>query len=171
MSVLEGLEGSRADVVGLWGRRGFVTLLLAVVLAGPAGLLGVRSADASAREGEWSLHLEYAAVARAGLDVPWTATVRHEGGFPADTPVTLVITGDYLDLYESQGFRPEPASSRRDGDTLYLAFDAPPSGDELVVGFDAYVQPAAQRGRFATLAVLSGGRRYAPVTFRTRLLP
>ena len=54
----------------------------------------------------WTLSLEHAAVARAGLDVPFTATVTHDGGF--EKTITLAVTGDYFDIYETQGFNPEP---------------------------------------------------------------
>ena len=168
-TTLEGLESRRQDVAGMWGRRVFVGCLLVVLAAGVAGLLGVRTTTADASDNGWSVQLEYASVARSGLDVPFTATVRHEGGF--GDVVTLALTGDYLDIYETQGFHPEPSTSRRDADTLYLTFDAPVEGDTFVVAYDAYIQPAAQRGRDGTLAVLTDGREVASVSFRTRLLP
>ena len=73
----------------------------------------MRTTTADASDNGWSVQLEYALVARSGLDVPFTATVRHEGGF--GDVVTLALTGDYLDIYETQGFHPEPSttSSRR----------------------------------------------------------
>lgn len=168
-STLQDLESRGQDLAGLWGRRAFLALLSLVLLAALGGLLGVRSDTVSAAEDGWSLELEHPTVARAGLDVPLTATVRHEGGF--GDVVTLALTGDYLDIYEEQGFQPAPSASRRDGETLYLTFDAPAEGEVLVVAYDGYVQPAAQRGRDATLAVLTDGREVAAVSFRTRLLP
>lgn len=168
-TTLEGLESRGQDLAGLWGRRAFVALLALVLLAGLAGLLGVRAATTRAAEDGWSVELEYPQVARAGLDVPWRATVKHDGGF--GDVVTLALTGDYPDVFEEQGFEPSPSASRRDAHTLYLTFDAPAEGDTFVVAYDGYVQPAAQRGRDARLAVLTDGREVATVTFRTRLLP
>ena len=168
-STLEGLESRRQDVLGARWRRVFLVVLAVVVAAGLAGLLGVRDATARADEGGWSLRLHYAATARAGLDVPFTVTVRHEGGLGKQ--VTLALTGDYLDIYETQGFHPEPSATTRDADTLYLTFDAPPDGDTLTVSYDAYVQPASQIGRGATLGVLDDGHQVAVVDFHTRLLP
>ena len=78
-STLEGLESHDQDVRGLWGRRTFVTALALTLVAGLAGFLGVRTASAGASEDGWSLDLAYPAVARAGLDVTFEATVRHEG--------------------------------------------------------------------------------------------
>ncbi len=168
-TTLEGLESQRQDVMGARWRRVFLVVLAVVVAAGLAGLLGVRDASTAAAEDGWSVRLHYAATARAGLDVPFTATVRHEGGLGKE--VTLALTGDYLDIFETQGFHPEPSSTSRDADTLYLTFDAPPEGDTLTVAYDAYIQPAAQRGRDATLGVLVAGRQVAVVDIHTRLLP
>ncbi len=168
-TTLEGLESRGQDVAGLWGRRVFLAAFAVILVAGLAGLLGVRGATADASEDGWSVELDYASIARAGLDVPFTATVRHDGGF--DEVVTLALTADYLDIYETQGFHPDPSATRRDGDTLYLTFDAPAEGDTFVVSYDAYIQPSAQRGRDGTLAVLTDGREVAAVPFRTRLLP
>jgi hypothetical protein len=168
-STLTGLESRRLDVIGLWARRTFLGLLVAVLVLGLAGFLGVRSATRSASAAGWSLHLTYASVARAGLDVPWQATVRHPGGF--DHTVTLALTGDYLDIYETQAFHPAPSAEWRDGRTLFLQFDAPPEAETMIVSYDAYIQPAAQQGRAGSLAVMQDGDPVATVTFHTRLLP
>ena len=127
-STLTGLETGREERSGLWGRRAFLCLLLVVVLAGVTGRLGVRTATASADSADYDLDVTYAAVARAGLDVPWQVTVTSRAGFQEE--ITLAVTGDYFDIYETQGFTPEPSASTRDADTLYLTFDAP-EGTEL----------------------------------------
>jgi hypothetical protein len=134
-----------------WGRRAILTLLLVAVLAALAGLLGVHTSTASATGGGWQLSLRYPRVARAGLDVTWQAAVTHPGGL--GKTVTLAVTGDYLNIFETQGFHPEPAEETRDATTLYLTFTAPP-GDTFVVDFDTYVQPASQAGSAATVAVV-----------------
>ena len=82
----------------------------------------------------------------------------------------LAVTADYFDIYETQGFFPEPDSQTRDGRTLYLTFTAPP-GDTLVVSYDAYIQPSSQVGRDGTLAVREDGRDVASVDFATWLAP
>lgn len=168
MQTIEGLETRAQGTVAIWSRRGFLVLLLAVVLAGTAGLLGVRTATSTADDGGWQVALQHATVARAGLDVPWQATVTHEGGFGKE--LTLAVTGDYFDIYETQGFRPEPSDTTRDADTLFLTFTAPP-GDTFVLVYDAYIQPSSQLGRDGTLSVMDGGARVATVDFTTRLLP
>ena len=168
-STLDGLESTAGDVRGLWGRRFFLVLLSLTLLAGLIGLLGVRSTTSEDSADGWTLSLEHAAVARAGLDVPFTATVTHEGGFGEQ--VTLAVSGDYFDIYETQGFNPVPSETSRDGDLFYLTFDSPPEGDTLVVTYDAYIQPAAQRGKDGTVSVLDQGLPVVTVDFETRLLP
>ena len=65
---------------------------------------------------------------------------------------------------------PNPSDETRDGRTLYLTFTAPP-GDTFVVDFDAYIQPASQRGRAATVALVEATTPVVAVRYRTRLLP
>ena len=168
ISTLSGIETTGQGRVAVWCRRGFVSVLLLFVLAGLLGLLGVRTGTARSEIAGWSVAVEHAAVARSGLDVPWQVTVTHPGGFGDE--LTLAVTGDYFEIFESQGFDPEPADETRDGGTLYLTFQAPP-GDTFVLAYDAYVQPSAQLGRDGSVAVLVDGERVAATDFRTRLLP
>ena len=167
-STLSDIETTSPRRVSAWLRRAFLLALLLFVLAGLLGLLGVRTTTARSSEAGWSLSVEHAAVARAGLDVPWQVTVTHPGGFGKE--LTLAVTGDYFDIFESQGFDPEPSDETRDAQTLYLTFPAPP-GETFVLAFDAYIQPSAQAGREGTVAVMVDGDRVAATDFRTRLLP
>jgi hypothetical protein len=145
-------------------------VLAILVAAALSSMLGVHTSTASASANGWTLSLHYPRMARAGLDVQWQATVIHPGGLGKN--VTLAITGDYFNIYETQGFHPQPNDETRDGTTLYLTFTAPP-GDTFVVDFDTYVQPASQAGRAATLSVVDNAT-LAPMTsvhFSTHLAP
>lgn len=169
-STLDGIRPEGHGALAAWSRRTFLAALALVVLAGVTGLLGARSVTSQAEGAGWDLRLTHAAVARAGLDVPWEVRVTRAGGLPSQ--VTLAVTGSYLDIYETQGFTPEPAETARDGDTLFLTFDSPPAGDTLVVAYDAYIQPSSQRGADGTLAVLDADDRpVVDLEFRTVLLP
>ena len=153
-----------------WGRRSALAVLTLVVLAALTGLLGVHTSTASVSAHGWDLTLRYPRVARAGLDVTWQATVTRPGGLGKN--VTLAITGDYFNIFETQGFHPQPADETRDATTLYLTFTAPP-GDTFVVDFDTYVQPASQAGSAGTLSVVDNAT-FAPLTsvhFSTHLAP
>ena len=145
-------------------------VLALVVLAALCTFLGVHTSTATSSGNGWTLSLHYPRVARAGLDVQWRATVTHPGGFGKE--VTLAITGDYFNIYETQGFHPEPAEETRDAGRLYLTFTAPP-GDTFVVDFDTYVQPASQAGSAATLSVVDNTtlRAVSSVHFDTHLAP
>jgi hypothetical protein len=154
--------------VALWMRRAMLAGMALAVAADLFSLLGVHTSSVSSQRDGYTLTLHYPSVARAGLDTPWQATVTHPGGFGKQ--VTLAVTGDYFNIFETQGFHPNPSDETRDGTTLYLTFSAPP-GDTFVVDFDAYIQPASQQGRSATLAVIDAGAPVVSVDFRTRLLP
>jgi hypothetical protein len=159
-------EGSHRTA--LWARRAVLSVLALVVVADLLGLLGVHTSTATASRGGYSMSLRYPGVARAGLDIGWQVTVNHPGGFGKE--LTLGVTGDYFDIFETQGFHPEPSAETRDGHTLYLTFDAPP-GDTFVVYYDAYIQPASQQGKSARVAVIDHGRPAVWIDYRTRLVP
>src|SRR3954471_16764782 len=70
------LHDVRRDAhVGRWARRVGLTVLLLVVIAGAAGLFGVRSRTTVKHAGAYTLTVTYPQVARAGLDVPWRLRV------------------------------------------------------------------------------------------------
>lgn len=145
-----------------------MVLLSGFVGAGLLGVLGVQTDVGHAEEDGYELSLRYATTARSGIDVPWEVTVTRVGGF--DKEIELAVTGTYFDIFESQAFIPEPSEATRDGDTVYLTFDAP-EGDTFVVAYDAYIQPDRQVGEAGTISVVEDGKRLAAVEFRTRLLP
>lgn len=168
-STLERVHPPQVRSRGLWGRRAGTGVLLVFVLCGASGLLGVRSTTAHGSAPEVRVAVTHAAVARSGLDVPWQVRVEREGGF--DDEITLAVTADYFEIFESQGMDPEPAEETRDGEWLLLTFTAP-EGDTFVVDYDAYIQPAAQIGREAAVAVVEAdGTRVAATSFATRIVP
>lgn len=152
----------------LVGRRFGTAVLALVVVLGLFGQLGDSLATRTASAGGYTVTVEYARTARAGLDVPWTVTVESEHGF--DGPLTLAVTGDYFTIYEAQGRDPMSRSETVDGEFLYWTFDPPP-GRTFRVDFDAYVQPSAQIGASGTVAVVVDGEHIAPVEFTTTLFP
>jgi hypothetical protein len=162
---VELVEGSHP--IALWVRRAMLAVMTLVVAADVLSLLGVRTSSVSAERNGYSVTLHYPALARAGLDTPWQVTVHHPGGFGKQ--LTLAVTGSYFNIFETQGFHPDPSDETRDGTTLYLTFTAP-RGDTFVVDFDTYIQPASQQGRSATLTVIDGGPQVS-VDLHTRLLP
>ena len=157
-----------ATTAAVWGRRVGIAALVLVVAADLGGGLGVHTTTRTATGGGYRLTLSYPGIARAGLDVRWRARVDHAGGF--DRPITLALSGDYLSIYETQGFHPEPSAETRSAHRLLLTFD-PPHGDSFVLDYDAYIQPASQRGKSGTLSLKVHGRNAASVHFHTFLWP
>jgi hypothetical protein len=155
--------------VTVWARRSMLLFLLLLVVAALLTLLGVHSSQTSTEANGYRLDVLYPRVARPGLDAPWQVTVSRPGGF-VKGQLTLAVSGDYFNLYESQGFRPQPTDETRDGNTYYLTFTAPP-GDVFRVYFDAYIQPASQTGRSGWVAVIDQGRVVARTDFSTWLWP
>lgn len=153
----------------VWLRRATLVGLAAFVLASALTLFGVRTVVASAEGGGYRLSVEHPRVARAGLDVVWEVTVHRDS--PLDRELQLAVTGSYLDLFETQAFHPEPVESSRNGDTLYLTFATTPGSDTFVVAYDAYIQPAAQRGRDGRVAVIVDGAPVMSTDFSTFLMP
>jgi hypothetical protein len=168
-STLTGVRPVSAGRRPVRGRSALVGLLLVIVTAGAAGLLGVRTTTATASAGPYTVSVEHAWIARAGLDVPWTATVHRRGGFTG--PVTVAVTAEYFDIYESQGLDPEPSTQTADAEFLYWTFDPPPAGEDLTVDFDAYIQPSSQWGASGELRVLEDGGTAVGVGFTTALVP
>lgn len=160
-----------SPVAALVGRRLVLLLILAFVALNLGGGLGVKTRTVSGTAGGYTLTLDYPATGRAGLDVRWRVQVGNPDGFGDE--LTLAVTGDYFDIFETQGFFPEPSKQVRDGETLYLTFDAP-DGPRFTVDYDAYLQPASQQGRSAHLAVVdgsAGGAELVSVDYTTRLVP
>ena len=152
----------------VWARRSTLGLMALAVAAALLTLLGVHSSTTTTVANGYRLDVVYPRVARPGLDAPFQVTVSHPGGFGGQ--LTLAVSGHYLDLYESQGFRPQPSGETREGNTYFLTFTAPP-GNVFRVYFDAYIQPASQRGRAGWVEVLNQGQVEATSHFSTWLWP
>ncbi|MGC5167083.1 hypothetical protein [Luteimicrobium sp. DT211] len=149
-------------------RRIGTVALLVVVLAGALNLFGLWTSTTTRTDGDWTVSVHYARIARAGLDAPWTVTVQHPGGF--GDQITLRVTSSYFDIFESQGLDPEPSDETSDGTDDTWTFSAP-AGDTFAVSFDAYIQPSSHRGASGRVAVVVDGREVASTPFRTTLLP
>lgn len=150
-----------------WARRIGTALLAGLVLVGATGLLGVRLGTATAAEGAVTITVEHAQIARLGNGVPMVVTVVKAGGFSG--PIEIAIDPEYLSMFDSQRFVPEPSDETRDRDWLLFTFD-PPEGDTFVFEFDAYLEPGWQLGRSGTVGLMVEGRMVAPVEFRTTVL-
>lgn len=170
-STLDDVRGAASSHRGMLARRAVLVGLGVVVAAGATGLLGLRTSSRSQSRAGWRTTLRYPRLARAGLDVTWQVRVEAPEPFGADVSLVLAVTGTYFELFETQGFVPEPESDSRDGRWRYLEFAPQEGSRDLVVDFDAYVQPAAQTGRDAELRVLADDEPVGALSWTTTLLP
>ncbi|MFD1824790.1 MULTISPECIES: hypothetical protein [Mumia] len=161
-------EGSTTGTAR-WTTRITLVVLCAVVVAGAAGLFGVRNLTATTEEDGWTLSVDYPRLARAGLDTPLSITVSNPDGVGEE--VVLAISQEYLEIFEHQGIFPDPSDSSTDGKLLYLTVAAAPGATEVRIDFDVYIQPSSQQGEQATVSVVDDGRRIASTRIRTSLVP
>lgn len=167
-STLANIGDHRESHVGTWLRRGFLALVLLFVLAGVLGFLGVKAETTSTSAGGYQVSLQYARIARPGLDVPWRLTVTHPGGFTG--PIRIRATADYFDILDSTSLVPDPSSETRDGTWWYWTFSKP-RGDTFVLELDSYIQPSTEHGTSGTVQVLDGRLPTAGLSFSTTVIP
>ena len=166
--VLDDVRDSSQNAKGRLTRRITIGVLSVIVVLGAIGVFGVKSATARSSAGGYELTVTHARISRAGLDTPWSVTVRHPGGFDGD--ITLATTTEYFDMFETQGWTPEPSGETTGTGVTYQNFAAPP-GDTLRVVYDAYIQPGSQRGHRAITRLIIGGELITSVAYRTWLVP
>lgn len=150
-------------------RRAFLAAVVVVVVLGAAGVFGVRTGTAEATGGGFELELRYPSVARPGLAVPWSVTVRAPGGF--DGPVVLASRSDYLDMFDENSLDPDPESSTSDGERTIWEFAPPEDGDTLEVSLDTRMGPNIHWGRKGETALLVDGEPVVSVRYRTWVMP
>ncbi|WP_156740793.1 hypothetical protein [Occultella aeris] len=167
-STLEDVHPLDAGPRSVLMRRFGTAALALVLLAALGGFLGDRESTTSAQAQGYTLTVTSAAAARPGQDVPWRVRVHSPEGFGPE--LTIAVTAAYLEIYETQGFHPEPSATTRDGEWLYLTFDTP-SGTTFVLDYDAYIQPNADVGRSGAVALVLDDARVAEVPIRTVLFP
>ncbi|MEW6471581.1 MAG: hypothetical protein AB1679_04875 [Actinomycetota bacterium] len=158
------LRSRRARTV----RRLFMTLLFCFLALGLSGALGVRSGTTTASGGGYELTVTYARVTRAGLATPWSLEIRRPGGF--DGPVTVATSTKYLDMFDENGFDPEPSTMTASADTVFWEFE-PPEGDTLSVSLDARLEPGVQWGGTGESSVLVDGEPVVTARYKTWVLP
>jgi hypothetical protein len=150
-------------------RRLGVSLLLIVVLLGATGLLGTRSRTLHARGPGYQMSVTYALIARPGQDVPWRVRIHCDAGCSKD--ITLAVSADYFRIFETQGFQPDPDQSTSDGHDVYLTFNKPPSGNDFVVDYDAYIQPGSHTGTTGNVRLIVAGQEITSLRIHTWLVP
>ena len=152
-------------------RRFGTAVLLLFLLAGLLGLLGVRSGTVADEGSETYLRVDYPAVTRAGLAVPYRVEVRQPGGFDG-APVRVAVSHALFDRFDFQNFYPNPSAETADPEWVVYEFD-PPEGETLVWTFDVRTGPN-QTGSLSSYAVQvrdSGDTPTAEVEHRVLVMP
>lgn len=119
-------------------RNGALAALVLLVLAGLLNVFGVRSHTSTGEDGPLTVEVEHAAVARAGLAVPFTISVRRDGGF--DGTVEVRVSSEYLARMDENGLDPQPDSALSDGEWVVWRWDEV-EGDTHEVDLDARLEP------------------------------
>jgi len=159
------LQSRRARIL----RRLFMALVAGLLALGLAGWLGVHSATTTAKGGGYEVTVTYGRVSRPGLATPWSLEIRHPGGF--NGPVTVSANSKYLDLFDKNGFDPQPSKATATPDAMILEFD-PPDGDTLDVSLDGRIQPGAQWGeKTGETSVVVDGKPVVTAKYKTWVLP
>ncbi|MGH9042466.1 MAG: hypothetical protein ACRDZ3_19795 [Acidimicrobiia bacterium] len=149
-------------------RRVFMSLVAVFLLLGLSGMLGVRSRSTTVVGGGYELTVTYGQVSRPGLPTPWSFEVRRPGGF--DGPVTLSTASEYLDMFDENGFDPQPSKVTATPEAVIWEFEPPP-GDTLAVSLDARIEPGVQWGRLGETSVLEDGEAVVTARYKTWILP
>ena len=150
-------------------RRVLLAAFATLLVLGLSGVLGVRTGHTSAVAGDWALLVDYPAVTRPGLAVPWRVTVRHTGGF-GKAPILVRTTADYFDLFDENSLKPDADGATIDDGFIEWEF-TPPPGDEFVLMLDTRTGPNRQRGAGATTSVVVDGQPVVSVSYHTRVVP
>lgn len=125
------------------------------VAAGLGGAFGVRSGTARAvHPSGLQVVVTYPRVARPGLAVPLSIRISKPGGF--DGPIEVAVPTAYLQLFDENGFEPDPAESTADATDTRWTFD-PPDGDTLTIWLDTRVEPGVQWRRHGSVRVVADG--------------
>lgn len=149
-------------------RQVALAVLLAFVLAGASGSLGVRGRTVTRTTATgMTVELTYARIARPALAVPFRLVVHRPGGF--DGPIEVRVTRSYLEAFDENGQIPDPTEATTEGDEVVWSFDAPP-GHTFTLSLDTRIEPGVQWRRPGTTTVASDGEVVA-IDHPTWILP
>jgi hypothetical protein len=167
-----------ADAGAVWRRRwlhravmALLALLLgAAVLDGFDVLDSVGPDEATVTEvgAGYELEVEHPSVTRPALASVFRVTVRKPGGF--DEPLQVGISRDYLEAWDVNGILPAPSAETAVGPWIIWEFDPPP-GEELVVTYEARIEPGVETNRTGAVAVFEDDEPVLEADFTTAVRP
>ncbi len=163
-----GLTEQAAKRGYLW-RMAFAAVLVALVAAGLLGVFDPRYETAEATGGGFQLSVEHPSQSRLGLPIRWEVEVSTLDGSPLPEQITLATTSAYFELFDENGFDPQPESASNDGELTYTTFQTVPGSSTFSTSFDGRIQPSWQLGVQAVTRLMVDGVRVAEASYETRL--
>jgi hypothetical protein len=152
-------------------RRLFVLGSVAFVVLGLLRVFGPKERTVGAEGGGYRLEVTYSSVNRPGKAAPWKARVSKVDGSPLPAEVTVRSEADYFDLFDENGFDPQPESESSIDGKLVWTFSVPPGSTALELNFDAFVEPDRHRGGRGSSSVVSDGQEVVTVNYETWVVP
>lgn len=148
-----------------------IGLVTGLVVVGGLGFLGVRTADARVSGDGFEMNVHYAAVTRPALATPFSITVRSTDGAALPAQVTIMVSSEYLAMFDDNGMEPLPSESYNTATWTSWTFDVPEGRGSLTVDLDARLEPSVQWGRSAEARLEIDGEVVISVPFTTRVAP
>ncbi|CAN7270604.1 hypothetical protein [Knoellia sp. LjRoot47] len=142
-STTEDLVEAPRGFRGQLAHRTGLAIVVLIVVAGMAGLLGPRTSTETASAGGWRLTVEHASITRSGQPAPLHLRVEHAEGFTQ--PVQIALCDGLFDHLDFQNWYPNPSAETSSPGRLLYEFD-PPSGSVLEVSLDARAAPGQWGG-------------------------
>jgi hypothetical protein len=137
------------------------------VLAAVTQQLGVRTDTVTATSGDLTVTLRYADRARGALAAPFSIDIERPGGFA--TQVEVRTSQRYLEIFDDNGFEPEPVEMTTEAGYVVWTFDPPP-GDTLEIILDARIEPGVF-GRERGTTVVAAGDDEVTLEYTTWVAP
>lgn len=150
---------------------GLLILVLGAAVLDGLDVLDVYGPDeetVSASGAGYELEVEHPSVTRPALASVFRITVRREGGF--DEPVNVAVSRHYLEAWDLNGVLPGPSGETAVGPWIVWEFDPPP-GNDLVVTYEARVEPGQQSSRNGRVAVFEDDEPVVEVSFEMAVRP
>jgi hypothetical protein len=124
---------------GRWSRLAGFGLLVLILVAAAASLLGPRTAVTTAEAAGYTLTVEYPQISRAGQPAPLNLRVDSSTGFGQTVQVRMC--DEFFDDLDFQNWYPNPSAETSAPPWVLYEFDAPPSADTLEISLDARTAP------------------------------
>jgi hypothetical protein len=137
------------------------------VIAALGQQLGVRTDTVQGTSGDLAVTIRYADRARGALASPFSIDIERRGGFA--TQIEVRTTQSYLEIFDDNGFEPDPVEMTTEDGYVIWTFDPPP-GDTLEIILDARIEPGVF-GRERGTTIVAVGEDEVTLEYTTWVAP